>query len=161
MSTTAVSLPTPVEAPNPATLAMRFEVTVIPVTDVDRAIAFYHEQLGWRLDIDFEPVRGVRGVQITPPSSPASIQFGSGPAPDTPPTPLQASILAVDDIDAAREDLLSRGVEVSEVFHLDYDKGPVPGHDPDHRSYFSRAAFHDPDGNEWHLQEITQRIPGR
>ena len=137
---------------------MRLEVTALPVTDVDRAKAFY-QSLGWRLDIDFEPVKGTRGIQFTPPGSPASIQFGRGLTTNT--EPLQGLLLIVEDIDAAREDLISRGVDVSEVFHIDPDEGPVPGRDPEDRSYFSRAAFSDPDGNQWQLQEVKERLPGR
>jgi catechol 2,3-dioxygenase-like lactoylglutathione lyase family enzyme len=139
--------------------AMKFEVTTIPVADVDRAKAFYHERLGWRLDIDFEPAPGARAVQVTPPGSPASIQFGSGLTSMA--GPLQNMLLVVDDIEAARTDLIGRGVEVGDIFHLEVGKGPVPGLDPERRSYASRAAFTDPDGNQWVLQEITERLPGR
>jgi catechol 2,3-dioxygenase-like lactoylglutathione lyase family enzyme len=125
---------------------------------VDRAKAFY-ESLGWRLDIDFSPVKNTRGVHFTPPGSPSSIQFGKGLTTNT--EPLQGLILVVDDIDVAREDLIDRGVDVSEVWHLDPDRGPVGGRDPENRSYFSRASFADPDGNQWQLQEITERLPGR
>jgi catechol 2,3-dioxygenase-like lactoylglutathione lyase family enzyme len=146
-------------APEPATgFPMALEVTTLPVADVDRAKAFY-QQLGWRLDIDFEPAPGIRGVQFTPPGSPASIQFGSG-KPATP-GPLGGLLLVVDDIVAARTDLISRGVEVGEVFHLEPGKGKLPGVDPQRQSYASRAAFSDPDGNQWELQEITERLPGR
>ena len=138
----------------------KIELIPVPVTDVDRAKAFY-ERLGWRLDIDFEPVKGARGVQFTPPGSPASIQFGSGTPSKLEPGSMQGMLLVVDDLEAARKDLIDRGIEVSEVFHFDYERGPVPGYDPEHRSYFSRAAFSDPDGNQWHLQEITERLPGR
>ena len=140
------------------TVPMRLEVTALPVADVDRAKAFY-ERLGWRLDIDFSPVKNTRGVQFTPPGSPSSIQFGEGLTTNT--EPLQGLILAVDDIDVARQDLIDRGVEVSGVWHLDPDRGQVEGRDPENRSYFSRASFSDPDGNQWQLQEITERLPGR
>jgi catechol 2,3-dioxygenase-like lactoylglutathione lyase family enzyme len=138
---------------------MRFEVTTLPVADVDRAKAFY-ARLGWRFDIDFEPAPGVRGVQFTPPGSAASIQFGKGTN-TMEPGSLQGLFLVVDDIVAARDDLISRGVEVGEIWHLEIGKGPVPGLDPERRSYTSRASFKDPDGNEWVLQEITERLPGR
>ena len=138
---------------------MAFEVTTLPVADVDRAKAFYLS-LGWRLDIDFEPAPGTRGVQITPPGSPASIQFGSGPRAAAS-APLTALLLIVDDIEAAREDLIARGVDVGEIFHTVPGEGIVPGIDPERRSYFSRAVFADPDGNQWQLQEITKRLPGR
>jgi catechol 2,3-dioxygenase-like lactoylglutathione lyase family enzyme len=136
----------------------RFEVTTLPVADVDRAKAFY-ERLGWRLDIDFKPSPETRGVQFTPPGSQASIQFGQGTTTMT--EPLQNLFLIVDDIEVAREDLVARGVDVSEIWHLEPGKGPVPGLDPERRSYTSRASFEDPDGNAWVLQEITDRLPGR
>ena len=142
----------------PATAPAKLEVTTLPVADVDRAKAFY-QRLGWRLDIDFEPAPGVRGVQFTPPGSPTSIQFGKGSTTMT--GPLQGLILVVDDIEATRKDLVGRGVEVSEIWHLEPGKGPQPGLDPQRRSYFSRATFADPDGNQWQLQEITERLPGR
>ena len=138
---------------------MTFEVTTLPVADVDRAKAFYLS-LGWRLDIDFEPAPDTRGVQITPPGSPASIQFGSGPAAAVS-GPLTGLLLIVDDIEAAREDLIARGVDVSEIFSTVPGKGIVPGVDPERRSYLSRAVFADPDGNQWQLQEVTERLPGR
>jgi catechol 2,3-dioxygenase-like lactoylglutathione lyase family enzyme len=144
--------------PAPATMPFRFEVTTIPVADVDRAKDFYLK-LGWRLDIDFEPLPGVRAVQFTPPGSPASIQFGSTGA--SLPGPLQNLFLVVDDIVAARDELISRGVDVSDFFHLEIGKGPVPGLDPNRTTYASRATFADPDGNTWLLQEITDRLPGR
>jgi catechol 2,3-dioxygenase-like lactoylglutathione lyase family enzyme len=146
------------QASEVGTMPFRFEVTTIPVTDVDRAKAFYLK-LGWRLDIDFEPAPGVRGVQFTPPGSPASIQFGSGGAPFA--GPLQNLYLIVDDIEAARDELIGRGVDVGEIWHLEIGKGPVPGLDPERTSYASRATFADPDGNTWMLQEITSRLPGR
>ena len=98
-------------------------------------------------------------MQFTPPGSPASIQFGEGTTTMT--GPLQGMLLVVEDIEAARDGLISRGVEVSEIWHLDPAKGRVTGPDPQRRSYASRAAFADPDGNQWQLQEITERLPGR
>jgi catechol 2,3-dioxygenase-like lactoylglutathione lyase family enzyme len=143
---------------------MKLEVIIIPVSDVDRAKAFY-EKLGFRLDIDIVN-ENFRGIQFTPPNSAASIIFGKGvTAVRSGPADL---VLAVDNIDAAREDLIARGVNVSEVFH--YAGGPfnntiknprVAGRDPENRSYFSFASFEDPDGNRWLLQEITTRLPGR
>jgi len=144
---------------------MKLEVVLLGVSDVDRAKAFY-EKLGWRLDID---VAGgdFRGVQMTPHNSGASIIFGRGVTAAKPGS-ADSLVLAVDDIDAARADLIARGVEVSEVFH--YASGPfnnavpnprVIGRDPEGRSYFSFASFEDPDGNRWLLQEIRTRIPGR
>jgi catechol 2,3-dioxygenase-like lactoylglutathione lyase family enzyme len=135
-----------------------FEVTTLPVADVDRAKAFY-QGLGWRLDIDFEPAPGARAVQFTPPGSQASIQFGRGTTTMT--GPLQGLILVVEDIEAAREDLIGRGADVSEIWHAEPGKGRVPGLDPQRTSYANRASFSDPDGNTWVLQEITERLPGR
>jgi catechol 2,3-dioxygenase-like lactoylglutathione lyase family enzyme len=143
----------------PDTVPMRFEVTTLPVADVDRAKAFY-QALGWRLDIDFKPTEQSRTVQFTPPGSPASIQFGQGTTSMTPGS-LQGMFLVVDDINVARADLISRGADVSEVFHREPGKGQVPGPDPEHRSYNSLVSFADPDGNRWLVQEITERLPGR
>lgn len=157
MSTTQQA-PTTTQAPALSTVPMRLEVTALPVADVDRAKAFY-QSLGWRLDIDFSPFKNARGVQFTPPGSPASIQFGSGSSTRT--EPVEGLILVVDDIDVARQDLIDRGVEVSGVWHIDAEQGPVPGRDPENRSYFNRATFADPDGNKWQLQEVTERLPGR
>jgi catechol 2,3-dioxygenase-like lactoylglutathione lyase family enzyme len=143
-------------------IAFRFEVTVLPVTDVDRAKSFY-EGLGWRLDADFPINDRFRVVQFTPPGSPASIQFGTGLT-AAPPGSAQELMLIVDDIDEAREELLRRGVKVGDVWHglrgVD-TSARVPGRDPDNRSYGSYASFTDPDGNGWLLQEITERLPGR
>jgi catechol 2,3-dioxygenase-like lactoylglutathione lyase family enzyme len=136
---------------------VRLEVVTVPVSDVDRAKAFY-ENLGWKLDIDIEPAEGVRIVQFTPPGSGCSISFGEGITPAEPGS-FQGSELAVHDIDAAREDLIGRGIEVSELYHL--DGGPKPGPDPERRSYQTFASFKDPDGNSWQLQEIKERLPGR
>ncbi len=143
----------------------KLEVVLIGVSDVDRAKAFY-ENLGWRVDIDIAG-GDFRGVQMTPHNSEASIIFGKGIA-TAKPGMGSGLILAVDDVDAARSDLLARGVNVSEVFH--FAAGPfnntvenprVTGRDPENRSYFSFASFDDPDGNSWFLQEITARLPGR
>jgi hypothetical protein len=98
-------------------------------------------------------------VQFTPPGSAASIHFGHGTTTMT--EPLQRLLLIVDDIDAARDELISRGVDVSEVFHTEPGKGPAPGPDPQRRSYSTLASFSDPDGNQWVLQEVTERLPGR
>jgi catechol 2,3-dioxygenase-like lactoylglutathione lyase family enzyme len=155
---TQVDSDTATEASAATSIPMTFEVTVLPVADVDRAKEFY-QRLGWRLDIDFNPTPDSRGVQFTPPGSPASIQFGSGlPAPES---PLVGLLLVVDDIEAARAQLIERGADVEGVWHLDPSQGPVPGLDPERRSYFSRAGFSDPDGNAWQLQEVTERLPGR
>jgi catechol 2,3-dioxygenase-like lactoylglutathione lyase family enzyme len=159
MSTTQMDTNTATEAFDATGFPMAFEVTTLPVADVDRAKAFY-ARLGWRFDIDFKPTPDSRGVQFTPPGSPASIQFGEGPrALDS--GPLQGLILVVEDIQAAREDLVGRGVEVSEIWHALPGQGPEQGVDPERRSYVSRATFADPDGNTWQLQEITERLPGR
>jgi catechol 2,3-dioxygenase-like lactoylglutathione lyase family enzyme len=144
---------------------MKLEVVLFRVSDVDRAKAFYGK-LGWRLDIDVAN-GDFRGVQMTPHNSEASIIFGKGVT-SPKPSSAQNLVLAVKDIDEARKDLVARGVDVSEVFH--YAAGPfnnsvanprVAGRDPEGRSYFSFASFEDPDGNEWLLQEITARLPGR
>jgi catechol 2,3-dioxygenase-like lactoylglutathione lyase family enzyme len=144
---------------------MKLEIVIIPVSDVDRAKAFY-EKLGFRLDIDYAANENFRALQFTPPQSDASIIFGKGI------TSAKAGsaelVLAVENVDAARDDLIARGVPVSEVFH--YAGGPfnnsmenprVAGRDEQGRSYFSFASFEDPDGNRWQLQEIKERLPGR
>jgi catechol 2,3-dioxygenase-like lactoylglutathione lyase family enzyme len=141
------------------------EVVLIPVSDVDRAKRFY-EGLGWRLDADFARGEDWRGVQFTPPGSQCSIQFGKGITTAAPGS-VKGLFLIVSDIKAARADLIGRGADVSEVFHLEGGlnfsgtKGRVPGPDPQGRSYFSYASFSDPDGNGWLLQEIKARLPGR
>ena len=144
---------------------MKLEVVVLGVSDVDRAKAFY-EKLGWRLDIDIA-AGDFRGVQVTPHNSQASIIFGKGVT-SAKPGSAHNLVLAVDDIDAAHDDLIVRGVNVSEVFH--YAGGPfnnavenprVTGRDPQGRSYYSFASFEDPDGNGWLLQEVKTRLPGR
>lgn len=156
MSTTqANAIPSPAEGQDLATVEMRFEVTPIPVADVDRAKAFY-QRLGWRLDIDHQFTEQVRAVQFTPPGSSASIHFAP-PGTDR----LQRLLLIVDDIQGARDELVGRGVEVGEIFHALPGGAPQPGRDPQGRSYVSQATFSDPDGNQWILQEVTERIPGR
>jgi catechol 2,3-dioxygenase-like lactoylglutathione lyase family enzyme len=159
MSTTQVSTETATEASGAVAVPMRLEVTTLPVADVDRAKAFYLG-LGWRLDIDFQPDEHTRAVQFTPPGSPTSIQFGQGRTTMVPGS-LQGLMLIVSDIVAARDELISRGADVSEIWHTEPGKGRLPGIDPQRRSYFSWASFTDPDGNSWLLQEITQRLPGR
>jgi catechol 2,3-dioxygenase-like lactoylglutathione lyase family enzyme len=143
---------------------MKLEVVIVPVSDVDRAKAFY-EKTGFRFDIDIAN-ENFRGIQFTPPGSEASIILGKGVTSAQPGS--AELVLAVDNIDAAREDLIARGVNVSEVFH--YAGGPfnnavenprVGGRDPEGRSYSSVVSFKDPDGNGWLLQEITTRLPGR
>jgi catechol 2,3-dioxygenase-like lactoylglutathione lyase family enzyme len=142
---------------NTAIADMKLEVVTLPVSDVDRAKSFY-ESLGWRMDADIVRGDDFRAVQLTPPHSQCSIAFGKGLTTAEPGT-VQRLILAVDDIDVAREDLIGRGAEVSEVFHL--AGGRVPGPDPEGRSYQTYASFSDPDGNAWLLQEIKTRLPGR
>ena len=136
---------------------MKLEVVTLPVSDVDRAKCFY-AGLGWRLDADIAVGDAFRAVQLTPPHSPCSIAFGKGLTTGEPGS-VTRLILVVDDIDVARESVGHCGIEVSEVFHL--DGGRVPGRDPQGRSYQSYASFSDPDGNEWLLQEIRTRLPGR
>jgi catechol 2,3-dioxygenase-like lactoylglutathione lyase family enzyme len=136
---------------------MKLEVVTLPVTDVDRAKSFY-QSLGWRLDADIARGDAFRVVQLTPTHSPCSVAFGTGLTTGEPGS-VRRLILAVEDIDAARADLVGRGAAVSELFHL--AGGRVPGRDPEGRSYQTYASFSDPDGNEWLLQEITSRLPGR
>jgi catechol 2,3-dioxygenase-like lactoylglutathione lyase family enzyme len=152
-------------APQGQPVDMKLEVVLLGVSDVDRAKAFYGN-LGWRLDIDVAN-GGFRGVQVTPHNSEASIIFGKGIT-SAKPGSAHRLVLAVDDVEAARDDLIARGVAVSEVFH--FAGGPfnesvenprAAGRDPQGRSYFSFASFEDPDGNCWLLQEIKARIPGR
>ena len=145
---------------------VRLEVVVVPVSDVDRAKAFY-ESLGWRLDADLGVDEGYRVVQLTPPGSACSIIFGTGVT-TAPPGSSEGLQLTVYDIDDARTDLLGRGVEVSEpfhdvtgVFHHAGARGRLSGPAPGHADYGSFAAFSDPDGNGWLLQEVKTRLPGR
>jgi catechol 2,3-dioxygenase-like lactoylglutathione lyase family enzyme len=157
MSSTGVSPDASPEIPAPATVDLRLEVVTLPVSDVDRAKRFYHG-LGWRLDADIVRGENFRAVQLTPPHSQCSIAFGKGLT-TAEPGSAQRLLLVVDNIDTARDELIGRGAEVSEVFHL--DGGRVPGRDPQGRSYQTYASFADPDGNAWLLQEITARLPGR
>ncbi|HEX6856203.1 MAG TPA: VOC family protein [Streptosporangiaceae bacterium] len=136
---------------------MLLEVVTVPVSDPDRAKDFY-QNLGWRLDADIVRGDAFRVIQFTPTHSACSIAFGVGVTTGEPGS-LRRLILAVPDIDAARNDLVSRGIAVSELFHL--AGGRAPGPDPEGRSYQTYAAFSDPDGNEFLLQEITTRLPGR
>jgi catechol 2,3-dioxygenase-like lactoylglutathione lyase family enzyme len=157
------------DAPH-AKIDMKFEIVVIPVSDVDRAKDFY-AKLGWRLDADFDNGSDFRVIQFTPPGSACSVIFGrnvTGAAPGS----AQGLYLIVSDIAAAREQLLGLGIKVSEVFHNEgaytgtnehylFGSLRVSGPDPEHRSYRSFASFHDPDGNGWLFQEITTRLAGR
>jgi catechol 2,3-dioxygenase-like lactoylglutathione lyase family enzyme len=141
------------QAQKARTLDMKFEVAIIPVSDVDRAKRFY-EALGWRLDADYVRSDESRGVQFTPPGSPSSIQLSPGPS--------ARFYLIVNDIETARAELVARGVEVSEIFHRGTAKDSrLSGPDPQRRSYASFVTFNDPDGNNWLVQEVTQRLPGR
>ena len=157
----------PAVAPSAQRVDMKFEAVVIPVTDVDRSKAFY-TKLGWRLDADFPFDNGFRIVQFTPPGSGCSVQFGTRMTTAAPGS-AQGLYLIVSDVEAARKELITRGIEVGEVFHTSRPgaqfrpdgNGRVGGLAPDHRSYFSFATFNDPDGNTWLFQEITTRLPGR
>ncbi len=155
MSTTATHSKDASKARRVGQVDLKLEVITIPVSDVDRATKFY-ASLGWRQDVT-PPGSGV--VQFTPPGSACSIQFGTKRT-SAAPGSAQNQFLIVSDIQAARDELAGRGVEVSEIFHLG-PAGPVSGPAPDHATYRSFATFSDPDGNSWLLQEITTRLPGR
>jgi len=138
------------------TVDLKLEVMAIPVSDVDRAKAFY-ERLGWTLDADFMLGKDFRAVQLTPPGSPCSIHLSTTAAPGS----AQGMLLVVSDLEAARSNLVARGANVSEVFHFDGDHRAVPGPDAQRPSYGSYASFTDPDGNAWVLQQVKTRLPGR
>jgi catechol 2,3-dioxygenase-like lactoylglutathione lyase family enzyme len=147
-------------------IALRLEVVVLPVADVDRAQSFY-AGLGWRQDADLTVDESYRVVQFTPPGSPASVIFGTGVTAMAPGS-VRDLMLIVADLEAAREELMRRGADVTEIwhdstgiFHHAGTEARVPGRDPQGHSYGSWAAFSDPDGNGWLLQEITERLPGR
>ena len=153
-----------------APVDMKFEIVVIPVSDVDRAKEFY-AKLGWRLDADYDDGKGYRVVQFTPPGSGCSVIFGRNVTAAAPGS-VEGLYLVVSDIEAARKAMLDRGVQISEVFHNDgvyagtdeaylFGRVRVSGPDPDRRSYRSFASFRDPDGNGWLFQEITARLAGR
>jgi catechol 2,3-dioxygenase-like lactoylglutathione lyase family enzyme len=150
---------TAIEYPGTEPVDMKLEVVVIPVSDVDLAKRFY-SNLGWRLDADFIVSDTFRVVQFTPPGSPCSIHFGTGITSVVPGAAL-GLYLVVSDIEAARAELVARGVDVSDVFHRWVGEAPARGVDPARRSYASYATFSDPDGNQWLLQEVTLRLPGR
>lgn len=137
---------------------MKLELLVLPVTDVDRAKAFY-EQAGFRLDVDHRAGDQFRVVQLTPPGSECSISIGTGITPSQPGS-AQGLHLVVTDIEAARQQLVDAGVEVSDCFHFG-PEGQTPGAHPERLDYGSFATFSDPDGNGWLLQEVKQRTPGR
>lgn len=171
MSTKPVRMSDPTSHASAATVDMKFEIVVIPVSDVDRAKEFY-SKLGWRLDADFDNGKDFRVIQFTPPGSGCSVIFGKNVTAAAPGS-AQGLYLIVSDIEAARADLLARGIGVGEVFHGadGVYSGPddpylfgrirVSGPDPEHRSYRSFASFSDPDGNGWLFQELTTRLPGR
>jgi catechol 2,3-dioxygenase-like lactoylglutathione lyase family enzyme len=153
-----------------APVDMKFEIVVIPVSDVDRAKEFY-AKLGWRLDADYDNGKDFRIIQFTPPASGCSVIFGKNVTPAAPGS-AQGLYLIISDIQAARKELLDRGVQISEVFHNEgvyagtdepflFGRVRVSGPDPEHRSYRSFASFRDPDGNGWLFQEITTRLAGR
>jgi catechol 2,3-dioxygenase-like lactoylglutathione lyase family enzyme len=166
MNENHVSSETSTQVHGPGTIDMKLEVVNLPVSEVDRAKRFY-QNLGWRLDGDFAVGEDFRAVQLTPPHSPCSVTFGKGVT-SAAPGSLQDLMLIVHDINAARDDLISRGVDVSEVFHYETrpfhsagNEARVLGPDAQGRSYFTWASFKDPDGNGWLLQEIETRLPGR
>ncbi|MES1206223.1 MAG: VOC family protein [Pseudomonadota bacterium] len=165
MSTTRIGNDVAAKVPALEPVTANLEVVVIPVSDVDRAKTFYQD-LRWRLDADFARGDAWRVVQFTPPGSQCSIQFGKGLTTATPGS-VKGLFLVVNDVQAARAELVSRGVDVSEVFHVQSGlsfsttSGRVAGPDPQRRSYSSYAEFSDPDGNAWLLQEIKTRLPGR
>jgi catechol 2,3-dioxygenase-like lactoylglutathione lyase family enzyme len=159
------------DATSVARVDMKFEIVVIPVSDVDRAKEFYGGRLGWRLDADYDNGSDFRVIQFTPPGSGCSVIFGKNVTAAAPGS-AQGLYLIVSDIAAARTELLGRGVDISEVFHNEgvyagpdepylFGRLRVSGPDPEHRSYRSFASFHDPDGNGWLFQELTTRLPGR
>lgn len=161
----------PIENPKTRPVDTKLEVVVIPVSDVDRAKRFY-DGLGWRLDADFTNDADFRVIQFTPPGSGCAIIFGRNVTAAAPGS-AQGLYLIVSDIDAARRDLIARGVKVSDVFHdasgvyagkdepYLFGRLRIAGRDPEHRSYRSFASFKDPDGNGWLFQEVTTRLPGR
>jgi catechol 2,3-dioxygenase-like lactoylglutathione lyase family enzyme len=171
MSTTEVRHDDATSVARIARVDMKFEIVVIPVSDVDRAKEFYG-RLGWRLDADYDDGNDFRVIQFTPPGSGCSVIFGKNVTAAAPGS-AQGMYLIVSDIEAARKELLGRGVEISEVFHdasgvyagpdepYLFGRRRVSGQDPDHRSYRSFASFNDPDGNGWLFQEVTTRLPGR
>jgi catechol 2,3-dioxygenase-like lactoylglutathione lyase family enzyme len=168
MSSTEISSEHAMQIPTAAVVDLKLEVVVIPVSDVDRAKRFY-QGLGWRLDADFAFDNGFRVVQFTPPASACSVQFGTHMT-SAAPGSAQGLYLVVSEIEAAREELIARGAEISEVFHpgtpgaqfqREGTSGRVRGPAANHASYSSFATFGDPDGNSWLLQEIKTRLPGR
>ncbi|MET0516147.1 MAG: VOC family protein [Nitrospiraceae bacterium] len=171
MSTTEVRSSNATSNAIAARMDTKFEIVVIPVSDVDRAKEFYSGKLGWRLDADFDDGKGFRVLQFTPPGSGCSVIFGKNVTAAAPGS-AQGLYLIVSDIEAARKELIGRGVEVSETFHNAgvyagtdepylFGRVRVSGPDPKHGSYRSFASFRDPDGNGWLFQEVTTRLEGR
>jgi catechol 2,3-dioxygenase-like lactoylglutathione lyase family enzyme len=164
MSTASTGLDVAAQPQDLGTIDMKIEVITVPVSDVERAKNFY-QGLGWRVDADFSPGGPLRVVQMTPLHSNASIALSNGlntvfGVPEMEPGSQQRVEVVVSDIEAAREDLIGRGADVSELFHLGA-AGPEPGPDPERASYATYATFSDPDGNTWLLQEVNDRRPGR
>jgi len=171
MSTTEVRSDNATSNAIAAKMDMKFEIVVIPVSDLDRAKEFYG-RLGWRLDADYDNGKDFRVIQFTPPGSGCSVIFGKNVTAAAPGS-AQGLYLIVSDVQAARKELLARGIQISNVFHdaggvyagtdepYLFGQFRVSGPDPEHRSYRSFASFHDPDGNGWLLQELTTRLPGR
>ncbi len=171
MSTTQVRSDNATAKAVAAKVDMKFEIVVVPVSDIDRAKEFYGK-LGWRLDADYDNGKDFRVIQFTPPGSGCSVIFGTNVTAAAPGS-AQGLYLIVSDIEAARKELVGRGIQISPVFHdaagvyagMDepylFGRLRVSGPDPEHRSYRSFASFHDPDGNGWLFQEITTRLPGR
>ena len=156
---TVTSTDNAAEVQKDATADLKLEVVFIPVSDVERSKSFY-TSLGWRLDGDFPISDNLHIVQVTPPGSPASIIFGKGVT-TAEPGSIERIQLVVDDLEAARAELIAKGAEVGEIFHVDETFSPAAGISPDHKSYGSYARFEDPDGNGFMLQEIKVRLPGR
>jgi catechol 2,3-dioxygenase-like lactoylglutathione lyase family enzyme len=154
-----------VKASRTGTIDMKLEVIVIPVSDVDRAKRFYRD-LGWRLDIDYAPGDDYRVIQFTPPGSGCSVIFGKNVTTAAPGS-VKGLHLIVSDVQAARDQLLRRGIGISDpfhdaggIFHHASADGLVSGPNPQRKSYASYAAFSDPDGNTWVFQEVTARLTG-
>ncbi len=172
MSTTEVRSSNATSNAIAARMDMKLEIVVIPVSNVDRAKEFYGGKLGWRLDADYDNGKDFRVIQFTPPGSGCSVIFGKNVTAAAPGS-AQGLYLIVSDIEAARKELLGRGIQISQVFHdaggvyagtdepYLFGRVRVSGPDPERRSYRSFASFHDPDGNGWLFQELTTRLAGR
>ena len=160
MSQTAISIERRTYDAGAATVDMKLEVALIPVSDVERSKQFY-QHLGWRLDADDAPAKNVRIVQFTPPGSGCSVTFGNGLTAAAPGS--AAAGLIVSDIEAAHDEFIRRGIDASEMWHGAPfpPEARLPGPDPKRTSYGSFFSFNDPDGNTWLVQEVTTRHPGR